>query len=70
MSRLRNREDRMNARHRVGVVDGVAGSWTGPRYITVPRPDFSPGTRVYYYRVSQSIRRSYNRYKSELSTDD
>lgn len=64
------RHNKLKRRPSFGVIDGVAGAWTSPRYISVPALDFRPGTRTYYCYVSQTIRRSYERYKSELITDD
>lgn len=54
-----------------GVVDGVAGAWSNPRYITtVPQVEFAPGTHTYYGRVAQTVRRSYHRYILEVDNND
>lgn len=53
---------------RVGVSDGVAGTWISPRYIEVPANDYVPGTRQYHGKVAKTIRRSYKTYKGELES--
>lgn len=71
MARL-SRRDKTESSKRLnyGVVDGVAGAWSNPQYITAPQVEFAPGTRTYYGRVAKNIRRSYRRYNAELNNND
>lgn len=71
MARLSRRDrNASNKRPTYGVVDGIAGAWSNPRYIAVPQVEFAPGTRTYYGRVAQTVRRSYQRYILEVDNHD
>lgn len=51
-----------------GVVDGVAGAWTSPRYIKRSSIDYRPGTAQYFNKTINRIKNSYENYKMELES--